>query len=61
MVIVKSYNKKELAKLYNISVRTLTNWLKPIEPKIGKYIGRTFSIKQIRIIFDHLGHPENIE
>ncbi|PKP22702.1 MAG: hypothetical protein CVU05_02685 [Bacteroidetes bacterium HGW-Bacteroidetes-21] len=56
---LKSYNKKELADLYKVSVKTLSSWLKPIKPEIGEYIGRSFSIKQIQIIFNHLGEPDN--
>jgi hypothetical protein len=53
-----SYKKKELSILYNVSVKTLDAWLKPIKDKLGPYLGRSFSYKQVKIIFEHLGEPD---
>ena len=58
MAKIKAYNKKELAVLYNVSVKTLNHWIKPIENKLGPYLGRSFSVKQVEILFDHLGRPD---
>jgi hypothetical protein len=58
MSVIKSYSKKELAGLYNVSTKTLNKWLQPINVKIGKYSGRSFCLKQVKIIFEHLGEPE---
>lgn len=54
---VKVYSIGELAVLYGISVRTMNRWLKPHIEKIGKRVGRFYSVKQVSIIFDQLGMP----
>lgn len=56
-VEVKVYSIGELAALYEISVRTMNRWLSPHAEKIGKRVGRFYSVKQVAIIFDQLGMP----
>ena len=57
---VKPYNQKELAYLYEVSSRTVKNWIKPFKHEIGQKIGNTFTAKQVEIIFDRLGFPYDI-
>jgi hypothetical protein len=56
-VEVKVYSIGEMAAMYKISVRTMNRWLKPHTDKIGKRVGRFFSVKQVAIIFEQLGMP----
>lgn len=55
---IKPYSKKELLTLYEpCSDKTLSSWLKPISKQLGPYNGRKFNVRQIEIIFNHLGRP----
>lgn len=54
---MKSYSKKELARLYNVTTVTLDSWLRPFQSEIGEYRGRLYTPKQIAIIFSKLGEP----
>lgn len=56
---IRPQTKQELARAYGVSVRTLTNWLKPFENRIGKRIGHTYTPKQMVIIYEILGPPYN--
>jgi hypothetical protein len=56
-VEVKAYSKKEIAKLYGISVKVLRKWLAPAIATIGEYQGKSYTPKQVQAIFDHLGEP----
>ena len=58
---VRCYSSKELADAYGVSKKVISKWLQPIRHKIGKREGWYFNIKQIRLIFDHLGRPNGIE
>ena len=61
MEVRRSYNKKMLAALCGISVRTLNAHLKAmlssrdIKKEFGKYRGKCFTPKQLRIIEEELG------
>jgi len=55
---VKTYSVKEVAGLYSISTKTLRKWLIPFEKEIGERQGYLYNPKQVRIIFDNLGLPE---
>ena len=57
---IKTYSTKEVAGLYGISGKTLKKWLMPFEGEIGKRIGYYYNPKQIGIIFEKLGSPEQI-
>jgi hypothetical protein len=58
MIPIKPYTHKELAALYQVSWPTLQRWLKPFEDLIGEKNGHFYSSKQIEIIFNCLGPPE---
>ena len=62
---IKPYFKRELADLYNVSVRKLLFWITNITEikQIFEITGyktnqRLFSLIQVEIIFKHLGHPK---
>lgn len=55
--VIKPYSKKELCVLYNVSYATLSAWLKPVKDTVGKYTGKCYTIRQVRIIFEFLGEP----
>ena len=57
---VKPYNQKELAAIYEVSARTVKTWMKPFEHEIGPKMGKTYTPKQVEIIFDKLGVPYDI-
>lgn len=57
---LKPLSKMQLANAYNISLETLNSWLKPFKSQIGEYRGRLFTPKQVKIIFEQLGEPDNL-
>lgn len=59
--IIRPYNTKELAALYNVSPYTIRKWLKPFAHKIGKRNGYTYTVLQVTIIFECLGQPPGSE
>ena len=57
----KALSKSQLAFAYNdISLKTLNSWLSPFQKQIGAYKGKMYTPKQIQIIFELLGEPENL-
>jgi hypothetical protein len=56
-VYLRPYNHKELIGLYEVSPHVLNTWLMPIKPQIGKVLGRCYTIRQVKLIFDTLGAP----
>lgn len=58
MAKVKPYRKKDLARLYQVSEKTLNAWLSKFEKEIGPYVGRMFTVAQVEKIFNHLGNPD---
>jgi transposase len=57
-VVIKPYNCKELASLYNVDRRTFARWIKKFEVELGEKQGYFFSISQVKIIFGKLSLPE---
>lgn len=57
----KPLNYKQLAAIYDVTHRTLKSWLEPFMDEIGEIRGKTFTLKQIRIIYDKLGEPKGNE
>ena len=58
---LKPYSLVELARLYTVCDRTMKKWIKPFEQEVGEKNGRYYSISQVKIIFDKLGLPSEIE
>ncbi len=56
---IKPMNTKELAALYEVSDYVFTTWLELIKEKLGPKVGRTWTIKQIEIMYEHFGTPGN--
>lgn len=44
---------------YKVHVRTFCKMIQPILDKIGPVTGRQFTPKQVQIIYDHLGEPDD--
>ncbi|MES2514708.1 MAG: hypothetical protein V4580_11215 [Bacteroidota bacterium] len=57
---IKAYSKTELAVMYNISAKSLQSWLKTVEKELGPRIGRFYTPKQVKRIFEEFGAPENV-
>lgn len=58
---LKPYTLKELALVYDVCVRTINKWLLPFHDEIGKKQGRYYNITQVKIVFEKLGLPGNLE
>lgn len=56
-VIIDTYNKSQVAGFYNISTDVLNAWTADISG-LGEYTGRRYTLRQVKMIFEHCGHPE---
>lgn len=61
MIEIKPCNIKELALIYGVDRRTMSGWLKAHEAAIGEKLGRYYSVLQVKIIFQRLGIPSQIQ
>jgi transposase-like protein len=61
VIKLKPYSLAELARQYEVCVRTMQKWMQPFEKDIGIKQGRYFTISQVKIIFEKLGLPASIE
>lgn len=59
--IIQPCSIKQLAEVYNVSIKIIRGHLKPIQKEIGKRIGHSYNMKQVLFIVDHLGIPPHIE
>jgi hypothetical protein len=60
-VQLKAYSTKEVAEFYGICERTMKTWLIPYQNEIGPRMGRFYTPKQVKIIFEKLGIPQLLE
>lgn len=61
LIELRPYNVKELAVIYGVDRRTMTSWLKAHESAIGPKLGRYYSVLQVKIIFQRLGIPSQVQ
>lgn len=54
---VIAQSKNQLAEAYNVSIKTFIRWIEPIKEELGEYRGKTYTPKQVKIIYDLLGYP----
>lgn len=59
-IYLKPYSLTELSRLYDVCVRTMKKWMIPFEEEVGAKRGRYFTISQVKIIFEKLGLPGEI-
>lgn len=51
----------DLSFVYGVDRRTLISWLKPFNTEIGVRISYIYTQKQVQIIFEKLGEPQNVD
>ncbi len=61
VIKLKPYSLAELARQYEVCVRTMQKWMLPFKQEIGEKQGRYFTISQVKIIFEKLGLPASVE
>lgn len=54
---ITAQSKIQLADAYGVSLKTFISWIEPFKDNIGEYRGRTYTPKQVKIIYDLLGRP----
>ena len=54
---IRAMSKTELANAYRVSLKTFAKWVTPFKEKIGNYLGRAYTPKQVGLIFKLLGAP----
>jgi len=58
---IQAYSPAELARIYGMKWGVMNQWLKYLEEFTGPRIGRFYTPKQVEIIFEHLGLPQEKE
>lgn len=58
---LRPYTPKELRTLYGVSWLTFTKWIKPFESELGRVHGRCFTVRQVKLLVEKLGIPENLK
>ena len=54
---LRPYTVLDLAKMYEVSDKTMKKWIKPFESEVGEKNGYFYSIAQVQVIFQKLGAP----
>lgn len=54
---IRPYTVLDLAKMYEVSDKTMKKWIKPFEDEVGTKNGYFYSIAQVQMIFQKLGAP----
>jgi transposase len=55
---VKAYSQKEIIALYGVSRKIFIKWLAPFTNDVGTLVGKIYTPKQVRIIFQKLDPPQ---
>lgn len=55
--IIKAYNSKELAALYNVTYHVFCEWVKDHKEDIGEQSARTWTPGQVQKMVDLFGQP----
>jgi hypothetical protein len=58
---LRPYTPKELRTFYGISYPTFMKWIKPFEEELGKVYGRCYNVRQVKLLIEKLGIPENLK
>ncbi len=58
--VLKSLTHKQLAQMYGVSWLTFQNWIKVVEPEVGKKTGHFYHVPQVLKIFQLFGIPKQI-
>jgi hypothetical protein len=61
IIQLRPYSLAEMGRLYSVCDRTFKKWVEPFAKEIGEKKGRYYTISQVKIIFEKLGLPGEIE
>ncbi|MGE5518863.1 MAG: helix-turn-helix domain-containing protein [Candidatus Dadabacteria bacterium] len=56
-LVIRAMTIKELAALYQVSIRTFRRWLRPYREEIGQRDGWFYKPSQVKTIIQMLGEP----
>lgn len=59
-LIVRPYMVQDLARIYNVSGKTIRRWINETVPESGKKTKKFFSLNQVQEIIKGLGNPSSI-
>lgn len=54
---ILAQSKGQLAEAYSVSLKTFNCWIEPVKKDIGEYRGKTYTPKQVQVIYKFLGRP----
>jgi hypothetical protein len=60
-IYVRPYSPGELAVLYGVGIKTFRTWTKSFEGEMGKRVGRYFTVRQVKFIFEQLDIPHMMQ
>jgi hypothetical protein len=55
---IRPYTTKELINFYGVSPYIFRGWLVPIQEQLGPRIGRTYTVRQVKVIVNEVGPPK---
>lgn len=59
--IIKPYQLKDLAEIYEVHPKTVRRWIDKLAPQIGHKKVKYFTIEEVTIIVKAIGLPQIIE
>lgn len=59
--LIKPYQLKDLAAIYDVHPRTVRRWIDKLAPQIGNKKVKYFTIEEVTIIVNAIGLPQIIE
>lgn len=57
---LRPYSKKELMELLQIKDRVMNKWLNALQPRLGKQVGKLYSVNQVKLIIETYGVPGQV-
>jgi hypothetical protein len=58
---IKAYTVKQLAEFFEVSDKIFRGWIKDIKEQVGVKRGHYYNIRQVKVIFDHMGIPAKLK
>ena len=59
-LVLRAYNKKELAELYEISPGTFRTWLSEYDEMFGNKFKKVLNAREVEFIFKTFGIPQKM-
>jgi len=58
-ITARPCHTSHFTEVYGVTRRTFYSWLRPIRAEIGRKTSFYYTLAQVELIFEKLGHPQN--